>query len=123
LDVPEVYFDPDLSCFYGTPDNVEAILLSHTMPSGMIRVEYIGEPKGDEEKANAMICMFIEKAVIDHGDETLIKIPVESEETGSFIETLCPYQMGHHLVEGVLELPSAGNNIDKNGVEELLKKY
>ena len=121
-DVPEGYFDPGLSCFYGTPGNVEAIILSHIMPSGMIRVEYIGESKGQEEKANAVICMFIEKAVLGHDDETLIKIPVESEEIGSFIETICPAQMGQYLVEGVLEPPSPGDNIDKEGVAELLKK-
>ena len=103
--VPDSYFDARLSCFYGTPDNIEAVILSHKMPSGMIRVEYIGKQKGQEDKVNAVICMFIEKAVMRHDDETLIKIPVDSEDIGSFIEELFPSQMGYDLVEGVLEPP------------------
>ena len=98
------YIDRETSCYLGSPGDVKALLLSHKTPSGLLRLEYLGFLKGQEENGKRLISRFLENAAKANEEDTLILVPVEQEEIGIFLQEICPGQLGQYMVEGVLEV-------------------
>ncbi len=119
-DLPKDYIDRDLSCYFGDADSVKAILLAHKTASGTLRVEYMGFEPGCEALAYNLISFFIEKAVTSYEDDTLIKIPVEMEELGDFIEEICPKQMGQYLIAGNMTKPEPETDLSTEDISKLM---
>ncbi len=107
------YIDENLSFFIGTEKTISALLLAHRQPSGRIRVEYLrteGDSFGPEEK---LIAAFFKNVSINCSEETLVYIPVDSEEIALFIENICPVQLGRYILEGLLS-PETATDEDIN---------
>ena len=120
-DLPEGYIDRELSCFFGNGDTAKAILLAHRTPSGTVRVDYMGFADGCEALAFNLVSFFIGKAVILCEDDTLLKIPVEMEEMGDFLEEICPKQMGQYFVAGNMTKPEPEMDLDPNDIAKLME--
>ncbi len=119
-DVPTAYFDPEMSFFFGSETKADAVLLAHRMPSGMLRVEFIGYEGSQQETKEILISTFLERVLYASNADDLLMIPVDTEETGEYLDELCPRQMGQYSVEGILEPPAAAINMDEKNINELL---
>lgn len=119
--VPAEYINNSISCCANSQNALSGILLAHQTPSGVIRAEYEGLTDGEESTDKKLISMFLESASMECDDDTLVMIPVDMEEIGEYLETVCPGQMGEYTVEGVLELPE-GWDMDEQAVNDLLNE-
>jgi GNAT superfamily N-acetyltransferase len=117
--LPVSWFDGETSCFTGTPENVSGLLLSHKMPSGILRAEYEGLTGNRDDVALKLVSLFLAKATLVCDDDTIVMIPVESEEMGHYLESICSGQMGRYMVEGILDRPE--RDVDESAVNELMK--
>lgn len=120
LDPTKDYIDRSLSCYFGEEDAVKAILLAHKTPSGILRVEYLGAEEGCEALYYNLISFFMEKAITSYEDDTLLKIPVEMEELGSFIEEICPKQMGQYMIAGNMTKPEPELDLSPEDVAKIM---
>ncbi len=106
------YIDPDLSFYIGTETTISALLLAHRTPSGRIRVEYLKADMDSDEYKKKLLSAFFKNAAIHAFDDTLLYIPLDSEEIMIFIEEICPIQMAQYMLEGLLAPPISGSDVD-----------
>ena len=86
----------------------------------MMRVDYAGCEPGAEKDLEKVVSYFIEKAVTVSDDDTLLYIPIETEQMLEFVDELCPTQMGQYLLEGLLTPPAPEMNMDPEVLEKLM---
>ena len=100
-ELPDAYFDRALSCFTGSPDYPNALLLVHKYPSGKLAVVYAG-CKEDEEELSKLICQLIQKAVATCEGDAVVAIPIAGPELPEEWDTLFPRQLGIPVYRGIL---------------------
>ncbi len=116
------YIDPDLSYYLGTETTIKAMLLTHRLPSGTVRVEYLRSESDSIEDEKKLISCFIKDAVIKCSEDTVLYIPLNSEDMAYFLEGICPVQQGQYLLEGILSPTIAyDEDIDKSMVKSALE--
>ena len=121
--LPEGYIDPDISCFFGEEDRIQAIMLAHRLSPGMVRAEFMGTMPGEEAYLKNLACQFIEEAVKISEDDTLLTIPIDNPEMAEFLEDICGTQMGQYLLDGFLKPPASGEDITSEAVEEMKRLH
>ena len=116
------YIDPDLSFCLGTETTISGLLFAHRLPSGMIRVEYLKTDQDSDEDKKKLLSAFFKAASIHAFDDTLLYIPIDSDEIAVFIEEISPTQMAQYYLEGVM-IPTSGydNDIDEKRVKGWLE--
>ncbi len=118
----EDYIDRDLSCFVGDKNAAKAILLAHKTASGAVRAEYLGFAPKCEALIYNLVSFFLGKAVTLYEDDTLVKLPVDMEELGDFLEELCPKQMGQYLVAGNMTKPDPETDLTPEEIDQFMKQ-
>ncbi len=116
------YIDQNLSFFLGTETSITGLLLTHRLPSEKIRVEYLKAEDENIELQKKMVAALLKAVYMQCSEETLLSIPLDSEELAFFTEEICPVQMGQYMLEGLLA-PQTGTDedLDLNIVRELLE--
>lgn len=120
--VPEDYLDKDLSFYVGSGTNTDIMLLTHRMPSGLIRVECPGATPEGEKYLQDLLSAFLKKVVKTEADDALVLITADAEEIGEIMNAVCPGQMGQYLIAGTLRMPPEGLNLNSDDIEKLLSE-
>ncbi len=115
------YIDEELSFYVGSETSINAILLAHQLPSGMVRVEYLRSEPESFDYQEKLIFAFIKNAVSDLSDDTILNIPIGSFQQAEVLEEFCPIQMGQYLLEGLISPPTPDLDITTEVVKELLE--
>ncbi len=95
------YIDQKFSFFLGTETRITGLLLSHRLPSGKIRVEYLKTEDESIELQKKLVAALFKTVSMQCSEETLLNIPLDSMELEYFTEEICPVQMGQYMLEGV----------------------
>ncbi len=116
------YIDPEFSYYLGTETTISALLLSHRLPSGKIRVEYMNTDTASFADQKKLLSSLLKDASMKCSDDTVLYIPVDSEEIALFLDDICPVQLGQYMLEGLLApMSDYDDEIDVRTVKDLLK--
>lgn len=120
--IPVGYVDRELSFFVGEGADIKLLLLSHRMPSGIIRVECPGAAPEAERYLPDLLGAFFDKVTENENDDTIIMFSSDAEELGGMISDVCPDQLGRYVISGTLTTPAQSINLNHNDIDELLKE-
>ena len=109
---PDDYFDQNLSCFVYDKNKNGALLLAHRLPGGLVRCEYLGWTKKGENYTKALVCYIFKNAGKTYGDDTVISVPVESEELQAFLDKNFGEQLARQIIEASLSSFLSEEDID-----------
>ena len=115
------YIDTELSFYLGNETSVTGLLLTHRLPSGKVRVEYLKAEDDRFESHKKLLSAFIKEAVSKCGDDTLLYIPIESFAVAEYLEEISPIQMGQYLLEGLISPPTADLDVTVEDVNAILE--
>ena len=114
------YIDWDRSCYFGSESLPTGLLLAHSTPSKVMRVEYIGAMQGSEACLDSLTCCFLEQVINTCEDDTIVRISTVSEEQEELLSVISPRQLSMHVIEGIVMPPAGSEDLDEEGVEALL---
>lgn len=101
--LPKGYIDRKASCYAGDPVSPDSMLLSHVLPSGMRRVEYIGS-LGDDGKISdqKLILAFLQSITADSKKPQEVLMDVNVPDMYPFFDKAMPNAGGSLVLEGLL---------------------
>ena len=110
--VPPNYYDAKLSSICLRKGKKGGVLLAHKMPGGLVRTEYLGWNEGGGYAVRSLVSRLAVMARKVYGEETLISVPVESEELGVFLDDNFPVHIRKPIIEAALTEPLPDENTD-----------
>lgn len=96
------YYDGDISCFVGTPEEPAGLMLVHKKPSGILVGEYFDRNPESGSSIRKLISSCIDNAILKYNRKTEISFFAESEELEEFLDRMIPKQRAIPLIEAVL---------------------
>ena len=118
-ELPAGYIDRDLSCVLETEKGPAALLLTHRMSTGMLRVEYLGANGDDADCDKKLLSFFLNRACA-LPEDTIVSILTETEEGREFLHEVCPKQLGYYLLEGALSAPESALDLTPEDIDKML---
>ncbi len=118
--LPADYIDADISCFTGSETSPTGLLLVHKRSSGDVRVEYAATLDGTQDNLKRLHACFIEHAVTSLEEDKKLFIYTDSREISSFLNELCPKQLGQYQLRCILNPPADDLNLDEDDISSLL---
>ena len=121
--LPKGYVDVDTSCYIGDKVSPEGMLLSHILPSGLRRVEYMGAI-GDngKETEQKLIYAFIRGIAIDTKDNRQLIMEANDPELYTFFDKIMPNPKSDMIIEGILMPLDETDDITANDMTEFLRE-
>ena len=106
--IPNDYFDEDLSGICVKNGKLLGLILVHRLPSRIARVEYMG---GDEKASQVLLSHMICKAKERYVFGTVLEFTVESEEIGEYFDKYFDDHLRTPMMMADLQRPTRGENI------------
>ena len=106
--IPDDYFDEELSGFCIKDGKFLGMILVHRLPSWTIRVEYMG---GDYKTCQVLLSHTICMAKKLCSPDTVLEFTVESEEIGVYFDKYFDDHLRTPMVMADLQRPTRGENI------------
>ncbi len=100
--IPDDYFDGELSGILEKDKKVYGMILAHRMPSGMIRMEYCG---GEQNFGAGLFSYMIITAKEICDKDTIIELVPQSEEMNDFFDTYFSEHLRLSVVMASLQKP------------------
>ena len=114
------YFDQKTSCFVYDKDKKGGLLLTHRLPSGIIRTEYLGWTGKGGEYIKSLVSFLAVNAREVYGDGTIISLSVESWEMGYFLDDTFEEHLRIPVIEASLSYFLPHEDVDINAAIEIL---
>ena len=100
-ELPEDYFEADLSCFVGRHTAPKALLLIHLTPYGRLRVEYAHSAANNMDELNLLMDKAFSEATLKYPGKTVLTICPDSLDFFLLLGMDYPEQKGFFVEEGM----------------------
>jgi hypothetical protein len=120
--LPKGYVDADTSCYIGDKVSPKGMLLSHILPSGLRRVEYMGAIGDDGKEAEQkLIYTFIRGIATDTKDNRRFLMEANDPELYTFFDKIMPNPKSDMIIEGSLMPLDDAEDITPEDITEFLR--
>ena len=122
-DLPADYIDNSSSCYVGDPVSPKGILLSHTLPSGIKRVEYISAAVDNEKDIEQKLMIaFITSLTANSKEHQEFLMEANNPDLYPFFDKALPNPKGDVVLEGLLLPLDATEDITLDDVMDFLQE-
>lgn len=122
-DLPAGYIDKKASCYYGDSVSPKAMILSHVLPSGIRRVEYMDARENERRvvRQKLLYAFFYSVAYINKKNQRVL-MEVNEPDMYPFFDKALTNPEGDLIYEGLLLPPDSTEDVTEEDVQEFLNE-
>lgn len=122
-DLPEGYIDKKASCYFGDSVSPKAMILSHVLPSGLRRVEYMDARENERRvvRQKLLYAFFYSVAYINKKNQRVM-MEVNEPDMYPFFDKALTNPEGDLIYEGLLLPPDSSEDLTEEDVQVFLNE-
>ena len=122
-DLPKGYIDRKASCYFGDSVAPKAMILSHVLPSGLRRVEYMDARENERRvvRQKLLYAFFYSVAYINKKNQRVL-MEVNEPDMYPFFDRALTNPEGDMIYEGLLLPPDSTEDVTEEDVQEFLNE-
>ncbi|MCR5012238.1 MAG: hypothetical protein K6A72_07845 [Lachnospiraceae bacterium] len=122
-DLPEGYIDKKASCYFGDSVSPKAMILSHVLPSGLRRVEYMDARENERRvvRQKLLYAFFYSVAYINKKNQRVM-MEVNEPDMYPFFDKALTNPEGDLIYEGLLLPPDPSEDLTEEDVQDFLNE-
>ena len=122
-DLPAGYIDKKASCYFGDSVSPRAMILSHVLPSGLRRVEYMDAHEGEKRvvRQKLLYAFFYSVAYVNKKNQRVL-MEVNEPDMYPFFDKALTNPEGDLIYEGLLLPPDSSEDLTEEDVQDFLNE-